>query len=127
MALITTSKSLGWYGIHGPTECSSLSLPATFGTYNSSGAFQVGTSGLTESEATQGGLELWTMLADGNAWPWNIKLEKQYRNRIPAVLARFDKLDCGQMYWIQWTGSKDLNVPGFVPTALGVDMGRVSA
>lgn len=127
MALITTSKSLGWYGIHGPTECSSLSLPATFGTYNSSGVFQVGTSGITESEATQGGLEFWTMTETGNAWPWNIKLEKQYRNRLPGVLEPLEKLECGQMYWIQWTGSKDLNVPGFVPTALGVDMGRVSA
>jgi hypothetical protein len=30
------------------------------------------------------------------------------------------------MYWITWNGD-DLNIPGFVPTAQGVDMGRVSA
>tara|TARA_B100000676_G_C17988331_1_gene793335 strand:+ start:137 stop:511 length:375 start_codon:yes stop_codon:yes gene_type:complete len=124
MALITTTKSLGWYGVHGASECSSLSLPAYFGTYNSSGVFQVGESGLTESESR--GLKIWTMTPNGNAWPWDTKMEKQYRNSMPALLADLEALECGQMYWISWNG-RDLNIPGFVPTAKGVDMGRISA
>jgi hypothetical protein len=124
MALITTTKSLGWYGEHGTSECSSLSLPEYFGTYNQSGVFQIGTSGLSESKASQ--LKIWTMTANGNAWPWEIKMEKQYRNSAAMLLADLEKLECGQMYWITWNGD-DLNIPGFVPTAQGVDMGRVSA
>lgn len=125
MALITTTKSLGWYGTHGSSDCTSLSLPETFGTYNSSGAFQVGSSGLSESESL--GLKVWTMTSTGNAWPWETKMEKQYRNVAPMLLGDLEALECGQMYWISWQGNRSLNIPGFVPTAQGVDMGRVSA
>jgi len=49
MALITTSKSLGWYGVHGSDDCEPMSLHEHFGTYNSSGSFQIGKSGLSKT------------------------------------------------------------------------------
>jgi hypothetical protein len=128
MALITTSKSLGWYGVHGASDCVSTSLPEQFGTYASNGAFQQGKSGLSESQAKL--MSIWTMLPSGSAWPWNLSMEQKYRNHpIPSLrdlVKQHDSLKCGQMYWITWTGSSDLNIPGFIPTAFGVDMGRIS-
>ena len=62
--------------------------------------------------------------------PWSLTAEKRYRNHpLPALqelVKQHDELKCGQAYWITWTGSGDLNIPGFVPTAVGVDMGRIS-
>jgi hypothetical protein len=128
MALITTSKSLGWYGVHGSDDCEPMSLHEHFGTYNSSGSFQIGKSGLSETEAKL--ISIWTMLPTGSAWPWNLNMEQKYRNHpissLRELVKQHDEMKCGQMYWITWTGNKDLNIPGFVPTALGVDMGRIS-
>tara|TARA_B100002019_G_scaffold293228_1_gene319501 strand:- start:4094 stop:4483 length:390 start_codon:yes stop_codon:yes gene_type:complete len=128
MALITTSKSLGWYGVHTNQDCTPFKLHEQFGTYTASGSFQVGKSGLSESQASQ--ISVWTMLPNGGAWPWSLTAEKRYRNHpLPALqelVKQHDELKCGQAYWITWTGSGDLNIPGFVPTAVGVDMGRIS-
>ena len=85
-----------------------------------SGSFQVGKSGLSESQASQ--ISVWTMLPNGGAWPWSLTAEKRYRNHpLPALqelVKQHDELKCGQAYWITWTGNGDLNIPGFVPTGL---------
>lgn len=127
MALLTTTKSMGWYGVHSPSECVEFSLPEHFGTYNANGQFQVGKSGLSESEAKQ--LIIWTMTPAGQPWTWDLGMESSYRNNpnLVFLLANLESFKCGQIYWITWTGTQDLNVPGFVPSALGVDMGRVTA
>ena len=124
MALITTSTSIGWYGTHGATECTSLSLPETFGTYNSSGQFVKGSSGFSESDLRD--FTVWTMTPKGQAYYGNLQQEKDFRNAASFLLADLEKLECGQMYWFEYQGTKDINVPNFVPTAQGVDMGRAS-
>tara|TARA_E500000331_G_C16942533_1_gene576818 strand:+ start:62 stop:436 length:375 start_codon:yes stop_codon:yes gene_type:complete len=123
MALITTTKTIGWYGVHGESECESLSLPDLIGTYKN-GAFQVGSSGLSESQAIR--IQIWTMTPDGAPWGWDIRMEKDFRENVPSLLAPLEALECGQMYWINKSGNDDINLPGYVPTAHGVDMGRVS-
>tara|TARA_B100001093_G_C26822265_1_gene1012386 strand:+ start:2074 stop:2451 length:378 start_codon:yes stop_codon:yes gene_type:complete len=125
MAIMTTSKTLGWYGSHDSEECSPLSLPDTFGTYNSSGVFQPGSSGLSESQASK--IEVWSAFTEIGTWSWSLSFEKTFRNTAPSVLAQLDKLECGRMYWITYKGVGKLNIPGYVPTAMGVDMGRISA
>ena len=128
MALITTNRSLGWYGVHEQGDCSPFKLHEQFGTYNSNGAFQVGKLGLSESEASK--ISVWTMLPSGTAWPWNLTMEKKYRFHpiasLQSLVKQHDELKCGQSYWIIKGGATDLNVPGFVPTAQGVDMGRIT-
>jgi hypothetical protein len=125
MAIITTSKALGWYGVHGPSGCSPLSLPDHFGKYTSSGSFITGASGLSEAQASL--LQVWTMLDMGAPWPWKLEWERKYRYQAQRdVILKLDQLECGQMYWFDWKGSSEFNVPGFCPTALGVDMGRIS-
>ena len=127
MALITTNRSLGWYGVHEQGDCSPFKLHEQFGTYNSNGAFQVGKLGLSESEASK--ISVWTMLPSGTA-PWNLTMEKKYRFHpiasLQTLVKQHDELKCGQSYWIIKGGATDLNVYGFVPTAQGVDMGRIT-
>lgn len=128
MALITTGKTMGWYGSHGPSGCTNFSLPEHFGTYNSSGQFVMGKSGISEQNLNS--LEIWFMQSNGAAIPWSLKMEKMFRNLPTAdfILGKHDKLECGRMYWISYqsAGIAPLNIPNFTPSAVGVDMGRVS-
>lgn len=128
MALITTGKTMGWYGSHGPSGCTDFSLPEHFGTYDSSGQFVMGKSGLSEQNLLQ--LEVWYMKSIGSVTVWKLQFEKMFRNTPAggAILGQHDKLQCGRMYWISHVnaGIAPLNIPNFTPSAMGVDMGRVS-
>jgi hypothetical protein len=120
MALITTNLTLGWYGVHGGEPCQPLDLGQHFGTYTAGKQFVPGTLGMSESDLDNFKLQIWTHNSDGTGRSWNLFQEKLNFNS-------YSTLNCGQMYWIIYYGTKDLNVPGFVPTALDVDMGRITA
>lgn len=126
MALITTKYSLGWYGVHGPSGCSALSIPDQFGKYTPSGSFITGAAGLSEAQAMK--LQVWTMQENGSPHPWKLEWEKKHRHTAAAsAILKVSTLECGQMYWFVWSeAGVDLDVPGFCPTANGVDMGRIS-
>jgi hypothetical protein len=69
------------------------------------------------------------MMPDGRSMSWYYIYELYDRHTNPSFFTGgfgFDKLECGKMYWIIYTGSSDLHIPGFIPTAHGIDMGRVS-
>lgn len=124
MALITTNVTLGWYGVHGAEPCQDLVLPELFGSYTSNGTFVKGSSGYNEDEVNLL-LMIWTIDEGGTVRVWNLLMEKVFGNDSTNNPVR--SLKCGQMYWIQWYGNGDVNIPNFVPTALNVDMGRVTA
>jgi hypothetical protein len=128
MALITTKYSLGWYGVHGPSGCSSLSIPDQFGKYTAAGSFIKGAAGLSEDQA--GKLQVVTMQDNGTPTSWNLPNEKRWRHdtQMGPIILKLNNLECGQMYWFIWSGDASIavNVPGYCPTAHGVDMGRIS-
>ena len=121
MAILTTYVTLGWYGIEDESPCTSLSLTQLIGTYDASGNFIQGSSGLTESEAKS--VQFNTLSVNGGPERWGIDLEESFRNTIPSVIT-MDSLECGRMYWIYNESGKEVNIPQFVPTADGVDIGR---
>ena len=62
---------------------------------------------------------------------WSLRIEKALRPMViqnPSLdlLAEVENLECGQIYWIDYRQkNRDLSIPNFVPTAYGVDMGRI--
>ena len=121
MAIITTRATMGWYGIEGH-NCSSLSLPAFIGTYNASGNFVQGSSGLTESQASK--LGFYTLSSSMDVW--RLDLERDFRNNPATVgIISLDTLECGRMYWIDKDTDAEFVIPQWVPGVYGVDTGRV--
>jgi len=126
MALLTTTITLGWYGIEGQS-CTSLSLPSLLGTYDVNGNFVQGTSGFSEEEADR--VKVMSLTPDGGMDVWMLSRERDYRHTMPVIIT-MDTLDCGRMYW--WDAglglpAQGLNVPHWVPAGLGVDVGRIVA
>ena len=128
MAIITTKKTIGWYGVHGATPCEEVNFGDIFGKYSASKQFIPGTSGLSESESSafklmisfvndRGAITSWTQEVERNFG----NLPKETRDTLPLPFS----FVCGTMYIISWEG-EDLNVPNFVPTNMNVDMGRLS-
>lgn len=126
MAIITTKKAIGWYGVHGATPCQEVDFGDIFGKYTTGGQFVQGTSGLSESESSQFKLTISFVNDRGAITSWNQSIEKRFgnssaRDSLPLPFS----FVCGTMYLISWEG-EDLNIPNFVPTSMNVDMGRLS-
>ena len=129
MAIITTKKTIGWYGVHGATPCQEVDFGDLFGKYTTGGQFVPGSSGLSESESSQYKLSISTVNEKGAITSWNQHYQKLYGNLPPAsrdALPMAFSFVCGTMYIISWEG-EDLNIPNFVPTSMNVDMGRLSS
>ena len=129
MAIITTKKTIGWYGVHGATPCQEVRLGDMFGKYTTDGEFVPGTSGLSESESSKFNLQISFVNDKGSITSWNQDIELKYgnwskeqRDTLPLPFS----FVCGTMYIISWEG-EDLNIPNFVPTSMNVDMGRLSS
>ena len=123
MALITTTVALGWYGMEDETECVALSLPQLIGTYDNNGNFVKGTSNMTEQNAKN--VHVYSFTSMGSTDVWNLLMEKDYRASNPEFIS-MDTLDCGRMYYFIKETDAELNIPHFVPSANGVDVGRVA-
>ena len=127
MAIITTKKTIGWYGVHGATPCQEVDFGDIFGKYTTGKQFVPGSSGLSESESSQFKLSISFVNDRGAITSWNQKFEKDFgnlpsRDQLPLPFS----FVCGTMYLISWEG-EDLNIPNFVPTSMNVDMGRLSS
>lgn len=131
MALITTYYTLGWYGVSGE-NCTAFDLQTQIGTYTWPegasgpqyvGPYTEGTQDFTSasliriSSFSKGGSSVWSLPAEANTWSGP--------GSQTRFFIKFDKLECGRMYLIKNPGIMEFEIPNFVPTAQGVDMGRV--
>lgn len=151
MAIITTKFTIGWFGTasaSGEDNCESFNLTQEIGHYNSAGVFQRGAS-LTSSESKSAietkaeGLVIYGYTSSGAPQVWSLAKEKDAfwpdlaflgsnagkpnRNAI-AFTKNSDGdciLACGRMYVIINNNGLEVDVPGFIPSADGVDMGRI--
>lgn len=127
MALITTKYSIGWYGVSSNVDCTDFSLTEKVGTYEDIGGvktYKPGSLGLTEAQANQ--LTFKCFAESGSPRAWSLPIEKALRTVAPQGI-KLDTLECGQMYTTTWGLGDTLpvDIPGFIPTTKGSDMGRV--
>ena len=114
MALITTGKTIGWYGTHGENPCQPLYLPSLIGSYNANKQFIMGTSGFSEEEAEK--INVWHSNAEtGMPETWSLRIEKALlrpmviQNPSLDLLAEVENLECGQIYWIDYRQKQRFN------------------
>ena len=150
MAIITTKFTIGWFGTataSGEDTCEPFNLTQEIGHYNSSGAYQKGnafTSGTTsEIEEKAKGLVIYGYTSSGAPQVWSLEKEKNAfypdlaflgdkagkSNRNSIVFTKNSSGDCilacGRMYVIINNNNVEVDIPGFIPSADGVDMGRI--
>jgi len=143
MALINTLYTFGWYGVE--SGCSSFDLRANIGTYviddptnaptvkRYVGPFETEMASSDPENLDFGVLGFLTFWGyqNGNAVSWSIKSEYSAFTREGAVnrppSPAFDTLECGRMYQINHFdyAQAEINIPGFIPSTEGVDMGRI--
>lgn len=151
MAIITTKYAIGWFGTastSGQDSCEPFNLTKKIGYYtNSNGtkSFQKGTG--VPDDATEdalGGLVVIGYTSSGAPQIWSLEKEKgafygsnsviygdkaNDSNRSALVFTKNDAGDailaCGRMYIIINNKGVEVDVPGFIPSADGVDMGRI--
>lgn len=151
MAIITTKFTIGWFGTasaSGEDNCESFNLTQEIGHYTSAGAFKRGDS-LTSSESNTAietkaeGLVIYGYTSSGAPQVWSLAKEKDafwpdlaflgnnagQPNRNAIVFTKNSGGDCilacGRMYVIINNNGLEVDIPGFIPSADGVDMGRI--
>lgn len=151
MAIITTKFTIGWFGTasaSGEDNCESFNLTQEIGHYNSDGVFQRGDS-LTSSENNSAietkaeGLVVYGYTSSGAPQVWSLAKEKDafwpdlaflgnnagQPNRNAIAFTKNSGGDCilacGRMYVIINNNGLEVDIPGFIPSADGVDMGRI--
>ena len=80
MALLTTTITLGWYGIEGQS-CTSLSLPSLLGTCDANGNFVQGASGFSEEEADR--IKVMSLTGFGAMDAWMLSVKDFLETQIP--------------------------------------------
>jgi hypothetical protein len=149
MAIITTKYTIGWFGTTSSsgdgTGCEPFNLTTNVGRYIMSGGnknFERGASIADEyTEDDIKGINVFGYTSSGAPQLWS--LEKEKAAFYPAFLTDvanqpnrgaivFTKnavgdaiLACGRMYVIINNNGVEFDVPGFIPSADGVDMGRI--
>lgn len=122
MALISTAYSIGWYGVESESACVDFNLKS-IGTYTvESDQSLTFSSSLGFDEAQASGF-LIKYFKNGSLKSWT--LGKEYVTALEGGPAVSD-MECGQMYLVETQQANILNIPGFYPSAEGVDMGRVN-
>lgn len=154
MAIITTRYSLGWFGVSyasGDSLCEPFNLTRQIGTYTLNKDTGVKTfvrgdslsSDTTEEEAkglvvfgytSNGAPQVWTLEKEMQAFysltnPFVSDSDKGNPNRGSFSFTKNDAGDaifaCGRMYFIINNNNIEIDIPHFIPSADGVDMGRI--
>tara|TARA_Y100001934_G_scaffold220150_1_gene262048 strand:- start:471 stop:965 length:495 start_codon:yes stop_codon:yes gene_type:complete len=154
MAIITTRYSLGWFGVSytsGDSLCEPFNLTQQVGTYSldkDTGikTFVRGTalsSDVSEDDAkglvvfgytASGAPQVWTLQKEKDAFhsltnPWVSEADRGNPNRGSFAFTKNDAGDailaCGRMYFIINNNNIEIDIPHFIPSADGVDMGRI--
>ncbi len=148
MAIITTKYTIGWFGTassSGGDGCEPFNLTTNVGYYeNNNGVktFKKGTSiGDDYTEEDVKGINIFGYTSSGAPQLWSLEKEraafypsfltdlKHQPNRGAIVFTKnadgHAVLACGRMYVIINNNGVEFDVPGFIPSADGVDMGRI--
>ena len=127
MAIITTKYAFGWYGSH-ENPCEDFNLPTELGTFSYANGklnYIKGNSNLKQSDASS-----FTFIAlDGDypqSWTLDTETMKFNRDGTSNSVPLMSSLECGRMYLIYNPKLIDLVIPNFTPSAINVDMGRIS-
>lgn len=120
MALVTTIYTFGWYGIDG-SECADKNIHDFIGEIVD-GTYQ-GDFDATKAKA----FEVYGYNAEGKSvsWSWTLHETEKQLGMPTGGLQTLKELKCGRMYMIKNFKSALVDIPGLVPSASGVDMGRV--
>ena len=150
MAIITTKFTIGWFGTataSGEDNCTPFNLTTEIGSYNSSGTYLRGNAlvsgSLNDVENKASGLVIYGYTSSGAPQVWSLEKEKNAffpdlaflgdqagkPNRNSIVFTKNSSGDCilacGRMYVIINNNGLEVDIPGFIPSADGVDMGRI--
>ena len=154
MAIITTKYSIGWFGTTneaGGDGCDPFNLTEQIGTYimKDSGdqkvkEFVKGNSIRDEyleedlkgivifGYTAAGAPQIWSLEKEENAFWGNLAILGDKANTPNRSSIVFTKnvdgdaiLACGRMYVIINNNNVEVDIPGFIPSADGVDMGRI--
>ena len=130
MALISTAYSIGWYGVESENACVDYDLSA-IGTYDMTvstddipveadkwDARFVSTLGFTHQQAQALTVKYFD---NGSLRTWNMYMEEIWEGATPV-----HSMECGQMYITSSQLADVFNIPGYYPSAEGVDMGRIA-
>jgi hypothetical protein len=120
MAILTTIYTIAWYGVDGG-NCQDVTITDLLGTYDTSTGFgdNATYSGpFADRKDELKGIEIYGY-EDGLPRSFNINLYKV--GATPSLT----ELKCGRMYFIKNFPQIPVEIPGLVPSAEGVDMGRV--
>jgi hypothetical protein len=114
--------------VESDSTCANFDLRTAVGTYDGSSGTKTYVGPFADSLEAAKKLEIYGY-KDGEAYSWSVGTEETAFGRDGVTPDRtnivFDSLECGRMYMIKNFGLIPLNIPGFVPSASGVDMGRV--
>ncbi len=119
MAILTTKYTIAWYGVDGETECSNTPISDLLGSYDTSGNYQ---GPWADRLSDLNSLEIYGY-DDGN--PLVFKASNMATAAVMPAIHGFTELKCGRMYLIKNFALLPVEIPGLVPSADGVDMGRV--
>jgi hypothetical protein len=120
MALVTTIYTFGWYGVDG-SECSDKSIHDFIGEIVE-GAYQ-GDFDSIKAKA----FEVYGYNDAGvvESFSWTLHETEKASGLPTGTFQTLKELKCGRMYMIKNFKSALVDIPGLVPSASGVDMGRV--
>jgi len=116
MAILTTKYTIAWYGVDGETECSNAPISDFLGSYDTSGNYQ---GPWADRLSDLSSVEIYGY-EEGAPKTFSGML-MQYGDGLQG----FTELKCGRMYLIKNFALLPVEIPGLVPSADGVDMGRV--
>lgn len=125
MALVTTLYTFGWYGIQSDAACEDFDLRTAIGTYDYNGGNPTYSGPFADKIDQANKIEIYGY-KDGGSFSWTLGGEAKFdRSGNHSGNKEYTTLKCGRMYMIKNFSDIELDIPGFVPSASGVDMGRV--
>ena len=127
MAIITTKYAFGWYGSH-ENPCSDFNLASEIGTFSYTNGNLNYIKGNSVSNKTDASSFTFIALDGDNPQSWTLDTEtmKFNRNGTSNLVPPMSSLKCGRMYLIYNPNLIDLVIPNFIPSAINVNMGRIS-
>ena len=120
MAILTTKYTIAWYGVNGDTECSNLPISDFLGSYGSDLSNLTYQCPWADRVSDLSSIEIYGY---ENGKPKSFFGDHMKYGDIG--LSGFTELKCGRMYLIKNFALLPAEIPGLVPAADGVDMGRV--
>jgi len=119
MAILTTKYTIAWYGVNGDTECSNLAISDFLGSYGSDPSNPTYQGPWTDRVSDLSSVEIYGYEDGAPKTFFGANME------WGDLLQGFTELKCGRMYLIKNFALLPAEIPGLVPAADGVDMGRV--